>query len=111
MLEANAYGVKVPGYEGKACMVSLQVSAAFDWKALEARVSLLPKHARPRFVCLNRHENEKTTTLKLKKLQLAERGLGDRTNDNVWLLDLAIGKYSRLGRREEDAVSRGQWRL
>jgi fatty-acyl-CoA synthase len=74
--EANVYGVRIEGTEGRAGMASLVLTegASFDPKGFQRHVDArLPAYARPLFVRLGR-EHETTGTLKLKKSDLVRDG-------------------------------------
>ncbi|KAM7414783.1 hypothetical protein PAMA_019546 [Pampus argenteus] len=76
ILEANVYGVKVEGHEGRIGMaaVTLKEGEDFDCADVYKKVAnYLPAYARPRFIriqaCL-----ELTGTFKMKKVKLVEEG-------------------------------------
>src|SRR5262249_35182107 len=70
-LEANVYGVAVPGHEGRAGMAALVVSDNFNLAAFpEHLAARLPEYARPVFLRIRR-EIEVTSTFKQKKVDLA----------------------------------------
>lgn len=76
ILEANVYGVKVEGHEGRIGMAAVTLKEGEDFECSDAYnkvVNYLPAYARPRFVriqpCL-----EMTGTFKMKKVKLVEEG-------------------------------------
>ncbi|XP_022604374.1 very long-chain acyl-CoA synthetase-like [Seriola dumerili] len=74
--EANVYGVKVPGHEGRIGMAALKLkkSMDFDSKATYRHVkNHLPSYARPRFVRIQ-DALAVTGTFKQTKVKLAEEG-------------------------------------
>ncbi|XP_008308688.1 very long-chain acyl-CoA synthetase [Cynoglossus semilaevis] len=74
--EANVYGVKVPGHEGRTGMASLKLRGdmTFDSKAVYQHIkNYLPSYARPRFIRIQR-DLEVTGTFKKMKVKLAEEG-------------------------------------
>ena len=72
--EASAYGVQIPGAEGRAGMATLVTGADFDFKLLHEYVAAhLPAYARPLFLRLSR-DIAATETFKQKKVQLAQEG-------------------------------------
>ena len=74
VLEANVYGVEVPGSEGRAGMAQLVVGPEFDLEALRAKVDEeLPGYARPVFLRLQ-HELETTGTFKYRKIDAVAEG-------------------------------------
>ena len=74
VMEANVYGVEVPGAEGRAGMASLVVGPGFDVSALQAHAdAVLPAYARPVFLRLQSHI-ETTGTLKYRKVDAVAEG-------------------------------------
>ncbi|XP_070817886.1 long-chain fatty acid transport protein 2-like [Chaetodon trifascialis] len=74
--EANVYGVKVPGHEGRIGMAALKLkdSMDFDSKAAYQHVkNHLPSYARPRFIRIQ-DTLSITATFKQMKVKLAEEG-------------------------------------
>ena len=86
--EVNAYGVRVPGAEGRAGMVALVMAegARFDPAAFKAHVDrALPSYARPLFVRVS-EQLDTTATFKLKKNELQEQGFDPaRVNEPLYL--------------------------
>jgi len=87
--EATVYGVEVEGAGGKAGMAAIRLKegADFDGKALAKTVyENLPPYAMPLFVRLV-DELEKTSTQKVKKVDLAKQGFGsDDIEDPIYVL-------------------------
>ncbi|XP_071345126.1 long-chain fatty acid transport protein 2-like [Trachinotus anak] len=74
--EANVYGVKVPGHEGRIGMAALKLkeNLDFDSKATYQHVkNHLPSYARPRFIRIQ-DSLIVTGTFKQMKVKLAEEG-------------------------------------
>jgi fatty-acyl-CoA synthase len=72
--EANVYGVRVPGSDGKAGMAALVVDDEFDLEGFSRHVvRQLPAYARPLFLRIQR-EIEATSTFKQRKLDLVKEG-------------------------------------
>ncbi|KAM6943054.1 long-chain fatty acid transport protein 2-like [Xenentodon cancila] len=74
--EANVYGVKVPGHEGRTGMATLKLkdNMDFDGNAVYKHVkNYLPSYARPRFVRIQ-DALVVTGTYKQMKVKLAEEG-------------------------------------
>lgn len=92
VLEANVYGVAVPGADGRAGMASLVVSKDFDLKALQAEIEHdLPLYAQPLFLRLQ-HQIEITGTFKYRKIDLVEEGFNpDKINEPVYFHDPQAG--------------------
>ena len=74
VIEATAYGVAVPGTEGRAGMAALVASPGLDLAVLRRHLAEhLPEYARPLFLRLS-GGIEATTTFKPKKQDLAREG-------------------------------------
>ncbi|MEO1066410.1 MAG: long-chain-acyl-CoA synthetase [Pseudomonadota bacterium] len=72
--EANVYGVKIDGKDGRAGMVSLVVGDDFDLDGLRDHITAsLPDYAHPIFVRLQ-DEIEATGTFKQRKVDLVKEG-------------------------------------
>ena len=96
VVEANVYGVAVPGTDGRAGMASLVVGQGFDLGTLQlAADAHLPPYARPVFLRLQT-EMETTGTFKYRKIDLVEDGFDpDRISDPVYFRDPTKG-YVRV---------------
>ncbi|PPD45842.1 MAG: long-chain-acyl-CoA synthetase [Methylocystis sp.] len=74
VLDVNAYGVEVPGRDGRAGMAALVVDETFDIGGLREHLAgQLPAYARPLFLRLSR-KLEVTETFKHRKRELAAQG-------------------------------------
>jgi acyl-CoA synthetase (AMP-forming)/AMP-acid ligase II len=74
VLEANVYGVPIPGTDGRAGMASLRVSESFDLAVFARHVhNALPRYARPLFLRLQK-DMRVTGTLKHQKTEYREEG-------------------------------------
>ncbi|KAK5927851.1 hypothetical protein CgunFtcFv8_012964 [Champsocephalus gunnari] len=98
ILEANVYGVKVEGHEGRIGMAAVTLKEE-DFDCLHAYkqvVNYLPAYARPRFIriqpCL-----EMTGTFKMKKVKLVEEGFDPaHIEDPLYFLDPEKKSYVPL---------------
>ncbi|XP_034144332.1 very long-chain acyl-CoA synthetase isoform X1 [Esox lucius] len=112
--EANVYGVKVPGQEGRAGMAALRLKEGepFDGTGTFRHVSrYLPAYARPRFIriqnCLT-----VTGTFKHRKVKLVEEGFKpDEISDRLYILDDKDKCYVPLTQRMYDSVVSGMIKL
>ena len=95
--EANVYGVKVPGQDGRAGMAALVVDSLFDIGALPRRLEgKLAPYARPVFLRLQ-PEIAVTGTFKQRKVELVKEGFDPSAIPNpIFWLDPASGFYERL---------------
>ncbi|RXN16408.1 very long-chain acyl- synthetase-like protein [Labeo rohita] len=87
--EANVYGVRVPGHEGRIGMaaVKLMDGAEFDCeKTFDHVCTFLPAYARPRFIRIQ-SSMDVTATFKQLKLKLVEAGFDpSATSDSLYFL-------------------------
>ena len=97
ILEANVYGVAVPGMDGRAGMASLVVNGDFALDDLPARLKArLAPYARPIFLRLA-PQIVVTGTFKQRKVDLVRDGFDPLTiSDPLYFLDPDSGKYARL---------------
>lgn len=95
VLEANVYGVEIPGCNGRAGMASLVVDpAGFDPVAVRREVhDALPAYARPLFLRLT-PAMDSTATFKQKKVDAIREGFDPRTvTDPLMFDDPRAGAY------------------
>jgi fatty-acyl-CoA synthase len=97
ILEANVYGVAVPGVDGRAGMAALVVDGDFNLDALPVQLKArLAPYARPIFLRLSAHIDV-TGTFKQRKVDLVREGFDPAAiADPLYFLDPASGKYERL---------------
>jgi fatty-acyl-CoA synthase len=112
VMEANVYGVAVPGQEGRAGMAALVIDEKFDMEKFRIYMAKrLPDYARPLFVRL-RNEIEVTATFKHKKVDLVKQGFDPAaTNDAIYLNDPQADSFERLDRSLYDRILNGQTRI
>lgn len=107
------YGVRVPGYEGRAGMVAAQLlgePTAADRRALWQAAQALAPAARPVFVRL-KHSLDTTQTLKWQRNRLQIEGYTDCGEEHVWLRDDTLGSYRPLEAADIEAIESGALRL
>ncbi|XP_041645335.1 very long-chain acyl-CoA synthetase-like [Cheilinus undulatus] len=111
--EANVYGVKVPGHEGRIGMAALRLkeNMDFDGKATYQQVKhYLPSYARPRFIRIQ-NALELTGTFKQMKVKLAEEGFNPAViKDPMFYLEDNKG-YVPMTQEMFDAIAEGRTRL
>jgi fatty-acyl-CoA synthase len=111
ILEANVYGVSVPGVDGRAGMASLVVDGDFSLGELPRRLKALAQYARPIFLRLS-PRIEVTGTFKQRKVDLVRQGFDPATiADPIYFLEPAGGKYEPLTPERYDAILAGRIRL
>ena len=104
--DAAAYGVAVPGTEGRAGMAALAVHTGFELPTLHAHIrDSLPPYARPLFIRLC-PRIDTTATFKHSKISLARQGYALST-DPVWFDDRVLGAFVPLDARLRSLVDAG----
>jgi fatty-acyl-CoA synthase len=88
VLDAVAYGIAIPGTEGRAGMATIVIDRNFDLAILRRHlVDRLPAYARPLLLRISR-QIEATATFKPKKRELAREGYDpDRISDPIYFDD------------------------
>jgi acyl-CoA synthetase (AMP-forming)/AMP-acid ligase II len=109
VLEANVYGVEVPGAEGRAGMASLRVGEAFDLAELAAFVrARLPAYQRLYFVRLSR-DLAITGTFKHQKVDYRSQGYDPaRSGDPLYYLDEKTSAYIRIDHELHERLRRAE---
>lgn len=96
---ANVYGVRIPGHEGRACMVALEMKPGheFDPQAFHhCVVTRLPVYAQPLFVRILAAP-EVTVNFKLRKVRLREEGFDrQQVSDPLYGMDRERNTYAPL---------------
>jgi fatty-acyl-CoA synthase len=110
--EANVYGVRVPGAEGRAGMAALVVDGEFDVEAFAGHAKEhLAAYARPVFLRISK-ELETTSTFKQRKLDLVKEGFDPTTtSDPIYLLHPDLDTYVRLDTATHGQICSGGVRL
>ena len=109
VIDADVYGVAVPGADGRAGMAALMTETWFDLAAFRAHVAeCLPAYARPLFVRL-RTALDRTPTFKANKQQLQRDGFDPAMTDDLIYID--AGGYVRMDEQVVRAIAEGRMRL
>jgi fatty-acyl-CoA synthase len=97
VVEAVAYGVAVPGTEGRAGMVAVVASQDFSLEAFRHYLAeRLPEYARPLFLRM-RDEIETTATFRTKKQDLSREGYDPTvTTDSIYFNDRGRQTFVKL---------------
>ena len=96
--QAVAYGVEVPGTEGRAGMAALALAAEVDLSGEEffRHVERLPAYARPVFLRVVDNV-DMTGTFKVRKVGLQQQGFDPRSSTSpLYFRDAALGRYRVL---------------
>jgi fatty-acyl-CoA synthase len=110
--EAVAYGVTVPGAEGRAGMVTIVISNEFDIAAFRRYiVESLPEYARPVFLRLGDYL-QVTATFKSQKQKLSRLGYDpSATTDPIYFNDRACQAFVRIDSEFYERICSGQVRI
>ena len=110
--EANVYGVKVPGTDGRAGMAALVAGDKLDLAKFKAHLEKnLAAYARPIFLRLQ-PEIEITGTFKHRKVELVKEGYDPRVvKDPLFFLDPVDSQYVPLTPELHDRIAAGEVRL
>jgi fatty-acyl-CoA synthase len=110
--EANVYGVKVPGTDGRAGMAALVTGGPIDLAKFKTHLEKnLAAYARPVFLRMQ-GEIEITGTFKHRKVELVKEGYDPRTvSDPLYFLDPVDGQYVTLTPELYDRLVAGEIRL
>jgi fatty-acyl-CoA synthase len=112
VIEAVAYGVPVPGNEGRAGMVAAVVGENFDLAAFRRHlVAELPEYARPLFLRI-RQEIESTGTFKPKKTDLVRESYDpSSTVDTIYFNDPVRQSFVRIDSEMFEKIQSGKIRV
>ncbi len=112
VLEANVYGVSVPGAEGRAGMAAIVPGEGFDLQRLHEVVAReLPSYAQPLFLRLQPHIDT-TGTFKFRKVDLAAEGFDPGVvADPLYFHDPEAGAYVPLDAALYARIAAGEIRL
>ncbi|XP_072574032.1 long-chain fatty acid transport protein 2-like isoform X1 [Paramormyrops kingsleyae] len=112
--EANVFGVKVPGHEGRVGMAALLLEDGqnFDGaRTYEVVQSYLPSYARPRFLRIQSYLPV-TGTFKQMKVKLAEEGFDPGViQDPLYFLDDSKKSYIPLAQEVYESIRDGTVKL
>lgn len=110
--EANVYGVKVPGTDGRAGMAALVTASPPDLIKFKAHLEKnLAAYARPIFLRMQ-GEIEITGTFKHRKVELVKEGYDPRAvKEPLYFLDPVDGQYVALTPELYDRIVAGEIRL
>ena len=112
VLEANVYGVSVPGREGRAGMAAIVARDNLNLTALRDDLAQqLPEYARPVFLRI-RQDGDVTTTFKQKKIDLVKEGFDPgHTVDPIYFNDPQRKAFVRIDVALFDRINAGEIRL
>ena len=109
----NAYGVRVPGRDGRAGMAMITpLDGELDFEALREHVAhQLPDYARPVFLRIS-DEIAKTSTFKQRKRELVEQGFAPaRIEDTLMYCEPGTRAYRPLDQVAYKGIVEGTIKL
>jgi len=111
-LEANVYGVQIPGRDGGAGMAAIVAKDNFNLALFRDHLAKrLPDYARPVFLRL-RQNIDVTATFKQKKVDLVKQGFDPTAiSDPIYFNDPAAKAFVRLDAPLYERIRAGQVRL
>jgi fatty-acyl-CoA synthase len=112
VLEANVYGVSVPGRDGRAGMAAIVTADTFNLADFHEHLARrLPEYARPAFLRIRR-DIEVTSTFKQKKIDLAKEGFDPTaTADPIYFNDPLAKGFVRIDGRLYERIRSGTVRV
>ncbi len=112
VLEANVYGVAVPGQDGRVGMVALTVDDDFALTDFHAHVEKeLPSYAQPLFLRLQR-QIETTGTFKYRKVDLVEDGFNPaRVKDPLYFRNPLKKAWTKVTKASFEKICEGGFKL
>jgi fatty-acyl-CoA synthase len=111
VLEANVYGVRAPGTDGRAGMAALVVDDRFDLAAFQAAVqATLPAYAQPVFLRLQQHMDT-TGTFKRRKTDVAAEGFDPAAVHDPLFVKLPQSGYQPIDAALHRRIQSGEVRL
>jgi fatty-acyl-CoA synthase len=112
VMEANVYGVEVPGHDGRAGMASVVARDNLNLTKLRDHLARhLPEYAQPMFLRM-REANDVTSTFKSKKIDLVKQGFDQsQTDDPIYFNDPRRKAFVRLDSALYEDIKAGGVRL
>lgn len=110
--DAIAYGVEVPGQDGRAGMVTLVTTEGFDLEGFERHVTeRLPEYARPVFLRKG-GAIDVTGTFKQRRLELQKQGFDPAAvdGDDLYFREASTGNFRPLDAALRARICEGQVR-
>jgi fatty-acyl-CoA synthase len=111
VLQANVYGVPVPGTDGRAGMATLQTAGVVDLKDLHFYLSSqLPAYARPLFLRFG-NSVQVTSTFKYTNQALRQQGYNPHAISDPLYVDFENGGYIHLDAALYEQIQSGYLNL
>lgn len=115
IVDANVYGVQVPGKDGRACMVAITLHPGMtldpDQFATFCRANL-PSYSIPLFVRFINEDINLTGTLKHQKVQYRDNGCDpSKVTDTMWWYNAPSGTFEPYGAKQYNDIIAGRSKL
>jgi fatty-acyl-CoA synthase len=116
VVDANVYGVEIPGKDGRACMVAITVQSG---KKIDPATfatfcrANLPPYSVPLFIRLLAEDINLTGTFKHQKVDYRNQGCDPAKilDDEVWWFNIENGTYEPYTAEIYSQITRGQSKL
>lgn len=115
IVDANVYGVQIPGKDGRACMVAMTTEGGkkpdAEKLATYCRANL-PGYSIPVFIRFLPENVDLTGTLKHKKVEYRNEGCDPtKVKDEMWWYNPAKKKFESFGENEMNLIKGGKAKL
>lgn len=110
--ESVAYGVEVPGADGRAGMAAITPEDGIDWARLAGHLqNALPPYAVPVFIRVRSGAQEVTSTFKFRKVELKKEAYTPPDDEPVYFLPAKATAYESLTSELRARIDSGDIRL
>lgn len=114
VVDANVYGVEVPGKDGRACMVAITLDAGVELDAGKFSTycrANLPSYSVPVFIRFLENVNL-TGTFKHQKVEYRNEGCDpSKVKDKMWWYNAAAKSFEAYGHEQYASITQGQAKL
>merc|ERR1712232_142014 len=114
IVDANVYGVEVPGKDGRAGMVALTLEEGTQLDPVKLATycrANLPAYSIPLFLRFLTNVNL-TGTFKHQKVEYRNEGCDPaKVKDSMWWYNAAAGVFEKYGAEQFSAITSGQSKL
>lgn len=115
IVDANIYGVEVPGKDGRACMAAITLKVGEELDAVNFSTYCrgnLPLYSVPLFIRFLEEDINLTGTLKHQKVEYRSQGCDpSKIKDKMWWFDISKGQYAPYGHEQFASITQGQSKL
>jgi len=115
VVDANVYGVEVPGKDGRACMVAMTLEEGVELDAANFATycrANLPSYSIPIFIRFLEADINLTGTLKHQKVDYRNQGCDpSKVSDKMWWYNTSATNFEPYGDSQFAEIKGGQARL